>query len=94
MDDEMTVNLTASLLGNATDLARVANHLADLSTDQEIGHQAKILDCIAEDASQGADILRAMITRRKRVHGLLPERVSGDSASACRVPRGPRSGAS
>jgi hypothetical protein len=90
MDDEMTVNLTASLHGNATELSRVANYLADLSTDQEIEHQAKILDCIAEDASQGADILRAMIVRRKRAPGLLPGRVSGDSASARRVP--PRTG--
>jgi hypothetical protein len=90
MDDEMTVNLTASLLGNATDLSGVANHLAGLSTDQEIEYHAKILDCIAEDASQGADILRAMIARRKRARGLLPGRVSGDrdSAIARRVPRG------
>ena len=66
MDDEMTVNLTASLHSNAADLSRVANHLADLSTDEGIEHQAKILDCIAEDASQGAAILRANIVRRKR----------------------------
>jgi hypothetical protein len=94
MDDEMTVNLTASLHSNATDLSRVANHLADLSTDEGIEHQAKILDCIAEDASQGAAILRAMIVRRKRAHGLLPGRVSGDSASTRRVLRGPGSDAS
>jgi hypothetical protein len=87
MDDEMTVNLTASLHGDATDLSRVANHLADPSTDQEIEHQAKILDCIAEDASQGAAILRAMIGRRKRAHGLLPGRVSDDPARARRIPR-------
>jgi hypothetical protein len=93
MDDEMTVNLTAALHSNATDLSRVANHLADLSTDREIEHQAKILDCIAEDASQGAAILRAMIARRNRAHGLLPGRVSGDSAGARRVPRKPGSGA-
>jgi hypothetical protein len=94
MDDEMTVNLTASLHSDATDLSGVANHLAGLSTDQEIEHEAKILDCIAEDASQGAAILRTMIARRKRAHGLLSGRVSGDrdSASARRVPRG--SGAS
>jgi hypothetical protein len=93
MDDEMTVNLTASLHSNATDLSGVANHLAGLSTDQEIEYQAKILDCIAEDASQGAAILRTMIARRKRAHGLFPGGVSGDrdSAIARRVPRGPGS---
>jgi hypothetical protein len=94
MDDEMTVNLAASLFGNATDLSRVANHLADLSTDQEIGDQAKILDCIAEDASQGAAILRAMIARRKRAHRLLPERVSGDPPVRAGSPGGAGSGAS
>jgi hypothetical protein len=66
MDDEMTVNLTAALRSNATDLSGVANQLAGLSTDQEIEHQAKVLDCVAEDASQGAAILRAMIARRNR----------------------------
>jgi hypothetical protein len=94
MDDEVRVNLTASLRSNAADLSGVANHLAGLSTDREIEHQAKVLDCVAEDASQGAAILRTMIARSKRAHGLLPERVSDDPASACRVPRGPGSGAS
>ena len=94
MDDEITVNLTASLRSNATDLSGVANHLAGLSTDQELEHQAKVLDCVAEDASQGAAILRTMIARRNRAHGALPGRVSGDPASACRVSRGPGSGAS
>ena len=78
MDDEMTVNLTASLHSNATDLSGVANHVAGLSTDEEIEHQAKILDCIAEDASQGAAILRALIVRRERAHALLPRRVPRD----------------
>ena len=72
MDDEMTVNLTGSLRRTATDLTGVANGLASLSTDVEIECLAKILDYIAEDASQGAAMLRALIDRRKRAHGLYP----------------------
>jgi hypothetical protein len=82
MADEMTVNLTGSLRRTATDLSGVANGLASLSTDEEFEHQAKILECIAEDARQGAAILRALIDRRKRAHGLLPRRVPRDLTSA------------
>jgi hypothetical protein len=94
MDDEMTVNLTASLRRAATDFSGVANGLAGLSTDEEIEHQAKILDGTAEDASQGAAILRALIDRRKRAQGLLPRGVPRDSTSAHRVSSGPGSEAS
>jgi hypothetical protein len=72
MDDEITVNLTASLGSTATELSGVANGLAGLSTGDEIEQQATILDRIAEDASEGAAILRALIVRRKHAHGLLP----------------------
>ena len=72
MDTEITVNLIASLHATTVDLSGVANGLAGFSTDDEIEQQAKILDRIAEDASEGAAILRALIARRQRVHGLLP----------------------
>jgi hypothetical protein len=88
MDDETTVNLTASLHSIATDLSGVANGLAGVSTDEEIEQQAKILDRIAEDAGQGAAILRALIVRRKRAHGLLPRRVPRNAANAHRHPPG------
>ena len=38
-------------------LSGVAHGLADLSADDEIEHQAKILDRIAEDANEAATIL-------------------------------------
>lgn len=77
MDNEIAVNLTASLHATTADLSRVANGMAGLSTDDEIEQQAKTLDRIAEDASEAAAILRALIARRQRVHGLLPRRVPG-----------------
>lgn len=94
MDDETAVNLTASLHSTATDLSGLANGLSGLSTDDEIERQAKILDRIAEDASQGAAILRALIVRRKRAHGLLPRRVPRNAAHVHQVPPGPGGGAS
>ncbi len=94
MDDETTVNLTASLHSVATDLSGVANGLTGLSTDEEIEQQAKILDRIAEDASQGAAILRALIVRRKRAHGLLPRRVPRRRAKMHQIPTDPAGGAS
>jgi hypothetical protein len=77
MDNKITVNLTASLHATAEDLSGVANGMAGVSTDDEIEQQAKTLDRIAEDASEGAAILRALIARRQRVQGLLPKRVPG-----------------
>ena len=94
MDDEIRVNLTASLHSTATDLTGLANRLSGLSTDDEIEQQAKILDRIAEDASQGAAILRALIVRRKRAHGLLPRRVPRDAANVHRALPGSGGGAS
>lgn len=76
-DNEIAVNLTASLHATAAELSGVANALAGLGTDDEIEQQAKILDCIAEDASQGARILRTLIVRRQRGPGPLPKRVPG-----------------
>jgi hypothetical protein len=94
MDNEIAVNLTASLHATAADLSGVTDGLTGLSTDDEIEQQAKILDRSAEDASEGAAILRAMIVRRKRAHGLLPRRVPRDIPNVHRVPPGPGSGAS
>jgi hypothetical protein len=91
MDDEIAVNLTASLHVTVTDLSGVANGLAGVSTDDEIEQQAKVLDRIAEDASEGAAILRMLIVRRMRVHGLLPRRVPRDSSGASQVPAGQES---
>ena len=72
-DNEVAVNLTASLHATAADVSGVANGLAGLSSDDEIEQQAKILDGIAEDARQGAGILRTLIVRRQRGQGLLPK---------------------
>jgi hypothetical protein len=72
MDTEIALNLTASLHASAADLSGVVNALAGLSTDEEIELQAKILDRIAEDASDGAAILRTLIVRRERAHQHAP----------------------
>jgi hypothetical protein len=93
-DNEIAVNLTASLHATATDLSGVANGLADLGTDDEVKQQANILDCITEDASQGAAILRSLIVRRERAYGLPVRRVPCDSTDAHQVPSGPGSEAS
>ena len=84
MDNEIAVNLTTSLHATAADLSGIAHGLAGLSTDDEIEQQAKTLDRIAQDASEGAAILRALIARRQRGQGLLPQRVPG----AHQVPSG------
>lgn len=94
MKDEIRVNLAASLRSTTTDLSEVAHGLADLSTDDEIEQQAKILDRIAEDANEAATILRALIVRRERLHELLPRRVPRDAASAHPVSPSPDGGAS
>ncbi len=88
-DNEIAVNLTASLRATAADLSGVANGLAGLGTDDQIEQQAEILDRVAEDAGQGAAILRALIARREPEHGLLPARVPPDSTGAHRGPSGP-----
>jgi hypothetical protein len=74
MEAEIRANLAASLHSTATDLSEVASGLAGFGTDDEIELQARILDRIAEDASEGATILRALIARRERVHRPLPRR--------------------
>jgi hypothetical protein len=81
MEAEIRDNLVASLRSAAMDLSEVANCLAGFGTDDEIELQARILDRIAEDANEGATILRALIARRERVHGLLPRRAPRDVAN-------------
>jgi hypothetical protein len=93
METEIRVNLAASLDSTATDLAEVASSLAEFGTDDEIELQARILDRVAEDASEGATILRALIVRRGRMHGRLPWRVPRDAANLHPVPPGPGGGA-
>jgi hypothetical protein len=65
-DNEIAVNLTASLRATAADLSGLANGLTGLGTDDQIEQQAEILDRVAEDAEQGAAILRTLIVRRDR----------------------------
>ena len=87
-DDEAAVNLTASLQATAADLSGVANSLAGLGTDDQIEQRAEVPDRVAEDAGQGAAILRALLVRREPAPGLLPARVSPDSTGADRGPSG------
>ena len=87
-DNEAAVNLTASLQATAADLSAVANGLAGLGTDDHIEQQAEILDRVAEDASQGAAILRATLVRRDPAPGLPPAQVPPGSADADQVPSG------
>jgi hypothetical protein len=70
MDDQIGTNLTVSLHSTVTGLTGVANSLSGLRTDDEIEQQARTLDRIADDASEGAAILRALIVRRNGAHGL------------------------
>lgn len=67
MSDSTTANLAASLRSTAIDLSEVAAGLAGLSTDDEIGQQARILDRVAEEATDGAAILRSLLARCERV---------------------------
>ena len=79
-DDTSRGNLAASLRRAAIDLSEVEAGLADLSTDDEIERVAKILDRIAEDATDGATILRVLAARRERARGLLPQSMPCNAA--------------
>jgi hypothetical protein len=72
-------NLAASLRRAAMDLSKVQAGLTDLSTDDEIERVAKILDRIAEDAIDGATILRVLAARRERARGPLLETIPHDA---------------
>jgi hypothetical protein len=73
-------NLAASLRRAAIDLSQVEAGLADLSTDDEIERVARLLDRIAEDATDGATILRVLAARRERTRGPLPQNIPCDAA--------------
>jgi len=73
MTDHARGNLAASLHSTATDLSEVVAGLADLSTDDEIRQQARILDRIAEEATDGAALLRGLLARRERVPSASPQ---------------------
>lgn len=79
MGEDTRANLAASLHSTAIDLSEVAAGLADVSTDDGIGKLARILDRIAEEANDGADILRGLIARRKRAWSPLPGSVLLDA---------------
>lgn len=86
MSDNARANLAASLHSTAIDLSEVAAGLADVSTDDGIGRLARILDRIAEEANDGAAILRGLIARRQRTRSPLPgssfpSAATGDQAS-------------
>lgn len=65
MSDETRANLAESLHSTASDLSEVAGGLAGLSADDEIEKQARLLDRIAEDAADGAIILRGLLARQR-----------------------------
>jgi hypothetical protein len=80
-DGTSTGNLAASLRRAAMDLSEVQAGLADLSTDDDIERVAKVLDRIAEDATDGATILRVLAARRERARGPLPQGILGHAAT-------------
>lgn len=63
MSDGTTANLAASLHSTAIDLSEVVVGLAGPITANEIGKQARILDRIAEEATDGAAVLRSLLAR-------------------------------
>ena len=60
------VNLATSLHRIATALSEVAAALPVLETNRDIELQAQLLDHIAEEACDGATILRVLAARRER----------------------------
>jgi hypothetical protein len=65
MSDDTRANLAASLHCTAVDLSEVAASLPELSAYDEMEKQARILDRIAEDATDGAIILRGLLARQR-----------------------------
>lgn len=93
MNDEIKANLAASLHSTTTELSEVVRQLAGLSTDKEIEQHAEILDHIADNAREGAAILRAALAARRRSRPPLPQRIRGE-AHRPRVPHRPSGDAS
>ncbi len=88
MTEDMSANLAASLRNTAADLSKVAKGLASLTTDDQIEQHAATLGHIAEDASEGARILRTLIIRREHARDPLPRRVPQDSGHVRQVTPG------
>jgi hypothetical protein len=80
-DDTRSGNLAASLRRAAIDLSEVEAGLADLTTDDEVERVANILDRVAEDATDGATILRVLVASRERARGPLPQSAPCDAAT-------------
>lgn len=91
MNDPSTTrrNLSESLRSTAIDLDEAAGVVAKLGSDEEeIKIQAEILDRIADDAREGAKILRTLLTRKRiDVPALPPRRFPADRPSTHRTPR-------
>lgn len=88
MNDETKANLAASLHSTTTELSEVVRQLAALTTDNEIEQHAKILDHIADNAREGAAMLRAALAARRRSRPPLPRRIRQAAANLHRVPPG------
>jgi hypothetical protein len=76
-DEKRRLNLAESLRSTAIDLTKLADGLPSVSRDEEIRIQAEILDRVADDAREGASILRRSVTRRP-VPALPPRRIPRD----------------
>jgi hypothetical protein len=85
VDDEIKANLAASLLSTTAELSEVVRELANLSTDKEIELHAETLDHLANNAREGAAILRAALATRRRLRPSLPRRIRG-AANRPRIP--------
>jgi hypothetical protein len=83
-------NLSESLSSTAIDLTEAAGVVARLGADEdEIRRQAEILDRIADDAREGASILRTQIVR-VGVPPLPPRRIPRDPARLHQMPPDPQ----
>jgi hypothetical protein len=86
MDDQTRLNLSESLRSTAIDLSDAAGVVARLGDDEEETKiQAGILDRVAEDAREGAAILRNSLAPR-RLAALPPRRIPRDPPGVHRTP--------
>lgn len=93
MNDEIKINLAASLSTAVTELGEVARDLPSLTTDKEIEQCAEILEHIGDSARGGAAILRAALAARRQSRPPLPRRIRGAN-NRPRIPHGPNGDAS
>jgi hypothetical protein len=89
LDDRRRLNLSESLRSTAVELTAAAQAVASLGGDNEdIKHQAEILDRIGDDAREGAAILRSSVERQRRDVPALPRRrIPQDGPGIRRIPR-------